>query len=250
MHVLCALVLAWVGGACVQDSPREAGGAGEGDDRLALLVLERESGELPPGWKPHQFQSIPRHTEFRVEVDSDGVAALRAHSVDAASALRRAVEIAPAERPWIAWQWKVERGLPGSDPRVKARDDCAARVMLLYRFDPEEAGVAERFRYRALEAAAGEPPPAYMLVYAWTDAVEPGALLKSPHSERVRLIALRGGDELTERWLSQRRNHHEDFRRAFGKEPPPIAGVALMADTDDTHGETTAWFRGLAFERN
>ena len=39
----------------------------------------------------------------------------------------------------------------------------------------------------------------------------------------------------------------EDFRAAFGREPPALVGIAIMTDTDDT-GESAVAFSGdIAF---
>ena len=45
--------------------------------------------------------------------------------------------------------------------------------------------------------------------------------------------------------LTKSRDFLEDYRRVFGGDPPPIAAVALLVDTDDTGGKATAWFADL-----
>jgi Protein of unknown function (DUF3047) len=47
----------------------------------------------------------------------------------------------------------------------------------------------------------------------------------------------------------EERNVLDDYRRAFGEEPPPIAGVAVMTDTDDTGASATAWFGDIVLRR-
>jgi len=42
--------------------------------------------------------------------------------------------------------------------------------------------------------------------------------------------------------VSEERNIYEDYKRAFGEEPPQFGGVAVMTDTDDTGDEVTAWY--------
>jgi hypothetical protein len=41
-------------------------------------------------------------------------------------------------------------------------------------------------------------------------------------------------------WVSEERNIHEDYKRAFIDEPPHIKAVAVLTDTDDTKDEVTA----------
>jgi hypothetical protein len=45
------------------------------------------------------------------------------------------------------------------------------------------------------------------------------------------------------------RNIADDYRKAFGEEPPPIAGFAIMTDTDDTGDSVTSWYGDIALAR-
>ena len=33
-----------------------------------------------------------------------------------------------------------------------------------------------------------------------------------------------------------------DYREAFGEEPPPVVGIAIMSDSDNTGEKATAWY--------
>jgi hypothetical protein len=61
------------------------------------------------------------------------------------------------------------------------------------------------------------------------------------------MIVVRSGAAEVGRWLTETRNVVDDYRRIFGDEPPPIAGVAVMTDTDDTGERAVAWYDALAF---
>jgi hypothetical protein len=47
--------------------------------------------------------------------------------------------------------------------------------------------------------------------------------------------------------MTETRNIVDDYRRLFGGDPPRIAGVAVMTDTDDTGERAVAWYDALAF---
>jgi hypothetical protein len=49
------------------------------------------------------------------------------------------------------------------------------------------------------------------------------------------------------RWQVEERNVYEDYKRAFGMEPPPISGVVIMTDTDDTEESATAYYGDIVF---
>jgi hypothetical protein len=38
---------------------------------------------------------------------------------------------------------------------------------------------------------------------------------------------------------------YEDYRRLFSAEPPRLAGVAVMTDTDDTGDQAVAWYDAI-----
>lgn len=197
-------------------------------------------------WADFEFEDIPKKTAYQTLVEGERPV-LRARSQGGASALRRKVRIDPAKRDSITWTWKVERCLEQADCSDKARDDCAARVMLLYAYDPERVGVLERAQFESARSIRGEYPPVAVLVYAWTESARSEEWLPNPSSDRIKVFPVRRGAEGAGTWLTETRNHLEDFRKAFGAEPTSIEGVALMVDTDDTGGEATAWFCSLKF---
>jgi hypothetical protein len=235
----------------VLPSSARAGGTLPLSEAGALVLLDAlrsAPGAIPEGWEGYQFSDIPRWTEFQVAAAHDGGLALRARSEDAASALRRRVEIDPRRFPWVSWSWCVETAVPGADVERKESDDSPARVLLLYRFEPAAASIFERAQFEALRRAHGECPPSAMVVYFWADGMAPGTAFTSPRSSRVKLIAVGEGAGALGVWHRVRRNHLEDYRSLFGAEPPALEAVALMADTDETHAGATSWWRELAFE--
>ncbi|MDX1801592.1 MAG: DUF3047 domain-containing protein, partial [Marinobacter sp.] len=39
-----------------------------------------------------------------------------------------------------------------------------------------------------------------------------------------------------------------DYRRAFGKAPPPIVGIGIMSDSDNTGESATAWYGDITLD--
>ncbi|MNC95601.1 hypothetical protein D3C83_127590 [compost metagenome] len=62
------------------------------------------------------------------------------------------------------------------------------------------------------------------------------------------LVAESGRDKLG-RWQEVTRNIHEDYRRAFGEEPGAITAIGIMTDTDNTGGNTHAYYGDIVFHR-
>jgi len=226
----------------VMDASPGGGGAVE------VLQFDEASGvrALPLGWEPHVFRNIERPSIYTTGLEQ-GRPVLRGSSRAGASALRRRISIDPKQYPLIEWSWNVSGSIPGADCTRKETDDCAARILLLYRFEPNQASPAERLEFESARAGGGEYPPSAMLVYAWMGSTAPAEPFPSPHSDRVRMIAVERGDARAGTWVTERRDHHADFKKAFGEDPPPIESVAFMVDTDDTGQEATAWLESLRF---
>lgn len=200
----------------------------------------------PAGWESLTFRQIPRHTRYAVVADGDR-RVLRAESHGAASGLYRRVDLDPRVHQVLTWRWKVDRVLAAGDPRTRRGDDCAARVYVGFRHDPETATLWERARYAVLRLVYGRYPPKVALAYVWDSRLPAGTVLDNAYSDRIKMIVARSGSEMVGRWVEERRNVYEDYRRIVGGEPPRIEGVAVMTDTDDTGESAVAWYDAVAF---
>jgi len=215
---------------------------------VELLVFDAipVAGWLPTPWEPYTFQSVERPTLYTARIE-DGHPVLHGNSRGGASALRRRVSIDESRYPTLEWSWNVSGSIEGADCTRKETDDCAARILLLYRFEPDRASLSEKLEFESARAAHGEYPPSAILVYAWMSPDAPTKPFASPRSDRIRLIPVERGNERAGTWVTERRNHVTDFKEAFGKAPPPIDFVAFMIDTDDTGKEATASLESLRF---
>ena len=48
--------------------------------------------------------------------------------------------------------------------------------------------------------------------------------------------------------MTESRNLLDDYRRAFGGDPPRVSGVAVMTDTDNTQESAIAYFGDIVFK--
>ena len=200
----------------------------------------------PAGWEALTFLPISRHTRYTVAVD-EGRHVLRAESHGAASGLYRPVDLDPRVYPVLTWRWKVERVLTAADARTRRGDDYAARMYVAFRYDPAAATLWERTRYGFYRVVYGRYPPKVALTYVWDNRLPAGTVLDNAYTHRVKMIVAQSGPALAGRWVEERRNVYEDYRRVVGGEPPRIEGVAVMTDTDDTGESATAWYDAVAF---
>jgi len=202
---------------------------------------------LPPGWTPQTFPRIPRHTRYALVPDGDTVV-VRAEAAGSASGLVFRVTAPAAEARVLRWRWKVDRLPQGADASAKAGDDAPARVYVTFQLDPAKLGPVDRLLYEAARAIYGEAPPQASLMYVWDVAGPAGRSFANPYTARVRTIVVEGGRSRLGQWLDYERDIVADYRDAFGEDPPPISGVAIMTDADNTGDRASAWFGDVSLE--
>jgi hypothetical protein len=207
---------------------------------------ETPGAPLPAPWKPLLFKNIPRHTVYEL-VSRDGVTVLEARAESSASGVARPLDIDPKKYPILRWRWKVANLIQKSDPTRKSGDDYPARLYITFRKDPSRTSVLDRAWSALGRTLYGVEPPFAGINYIWERALQKGSILPNAHTDRVRMIVLESGPEQVGRWVSEERNAYDDYRRAFGAEPPMISGLALMTDADDTATSATAWYGDISF---
>lgn len=208
----------------------------------ALLVLLSTAtapgpGGLPSGWEPLRFSKIPAATSYDWSPP-----ALHAKADKSASGLIFRHHGAVEKTPILSWRWKIAGTLPKGDERSKKGDDYAARVYVTFKYEPSRVGLATRVKYAAVKALRGEYPPHDAIAYIWANKLPAGESAPSPYTDRVKMVSVRSGNAEAGEWRAERRDVLEDYRRLFGEDPPPYAGVALMTDADDTGGSAEAWY--------
>jgi len=208
----------------------------------------QESFDTLQNWKPLTFPKIEQHTRYTLETDGHN-SMLRADADKSASAIIHAARFSVAEFPKIRWRWKVDRVLSTGDAGTKAGDDYPIRVYVIFQYDPGQASLGERIKYGAAKAIYGEYPPHSSVNYIWANRPHPRTVIPNAYSDKARMVLLETGRANVGRWVSEERNILEDYRRAFGTDPPKRATVAIMADTDNTGERATAWLDDLAVFR-
>jgi hypothetical protein len=72
-----------------------------------------------------------------------------------------------------------------------------------------------------------------------------------PHhfSTRIQMIVAGSGTKDLGVWHEERVNLFDDYRRAFGEDPPRVKAVGIMSDADNTGARTIAWYGDIRFHR-
>ena len=206
---------------------------------------EVDSNGHPVEWTPISFGDVDRKTQYRLvqrTVRGDTRTVVRAMSNAGAAGLGHEVRLHPRTHPILTWEWKVSNVLEKGNAREKDGDDYPARIYVTFDYDPSNFGFFDRAKYEALQVLGHDQIPTRALNYIWASRVETDTVLENPYTDWVQMIAVESGPEKVGTWVRERRNIREDYRRAFGEDPPPINGIAIMTDTDNTGESATAFY--------
>lgn len=224
-------VVAWAAHASPGEPPGDAG---------------RDAVRLPrvtdPAWERVLLPGVEHETSYR-PADDD---ALRAEADCAASArVVRVADVDLTRTPVLRWRWRVEEGLDNPDERTKKGDDFAARVSVLFPFEPDHAGWLESLRHRITGRLVGREVPGSALYFVWTDRIPPGSVWPNPYASEVSMRALERGP--ADGWRSEAVDVARGYREAFGRPPPPPAAVGIMTDSDNLCARAVALYADFRF---
>jgi len=229
-------------------SPTHAYAVAQPPQALTLEVgrfsAEREGSALPTGWKPLTFRNIERHTRYSL-VRESGSVVLRADAEASASGLVLEQTIDLKTFPLIEWRWRTNGLLAKADVRSRGGDDYPVRLYITFAHDANSISLADR----AARALYGQLPPRAAINYIWDTKAPTGTVVANAYTDRVRMIVVESGSERVGQWVGYQRNLAEDFRQAFGYDAPPVSGIAVMTDTDNTGESVTAFFGDIRFRR-
>ena len=197
-----------------------------------LMIGSFSSGSLD-NWEAKEFKG---QTSYKL-VDLAGTSVLKAESTGSASGLFNEQRIDLHKTPVMNWRWHIENRL-GNDitEQVKSGDDYAARVYVI------ASGGAAFWQTKAIN-------------YVWSSTSPVGNVWPNPYAYagangKMMMIALRSSTDQAGTWYSEKRNILTDLKHQFGEEIRYIDAIAIMTDTDDSHGKATAYYGDIYFSKN
>jgi hypothetical protein len=200
----------------------------------------REEFHSLDNWRPFTFPKIPHHSTYSIQ-NERGKSFLIARADNSASGIiyKRSFNI--YKTPIIKWKWKISNVYLAGDEKKKSGDDYPLRIYLVFKYNPDKAGIFERAQYNALKLIYGGYPPQSSINYIWANKKYPERILPNPYSAKNKMILMQKGSERVGIWIEERVNALEDYREAFGTEPPAEASIAVMSDADNTGEKATGY---------
>ncbi len=204
-------------------------------------IFFREDFNTLTNWKALNFVSINRHTKYSIIINGSE-SYLKSESDASASGLIFTKKYNVYEYPMAKWRWKVSNVYEKGDVTNRAGDDYPARIMFMFKYDPEGSSIGKRLKYEIVKGIYGFYPPQTTLIYVWANKKNERGIFTSTYAPEEKIVIMEQGPEKTGKWIEEEVNVLEDYRRAFGTDPPSEAGIAVMNDSDDTGEKAVSFF--------
>ncbi|WP_462325655.1 DUF3047 domain-containing protein [Desulfoplanes sp.] len=188
-----------------------------------VLVGNFSKSELA-GWETKTFVG---ETDYSF-VGVGGVTMLQARSNGTASGLTREMEVDLARTPYLNWSWRVDSVLSPREEMAKEGDDYPARVYVVV-----SGGIAF-WKTKAIN-------------YVWSSSMPQGATWPNAFTSNAYMVVVRSGTSQTGRVVAEKRNVLQDLKTYLDIEEDRIDAVAIMTDTDNGGGQTTAYYGDIYF---
>jgi DUF3047 family protein len=166
-------------------------------------------GEFPPGWRARTDDG---KEVYSVQAE-DGIRFLRAVARRVGVQAGKTFEWDLAAYPVLVWRWRPREFPIGADERKSSTNDSALAVYAVFPHTP--------ITLKSVK-------------YIWSERVPAETHLTSSHGfTQVRV--LRSGPPNPQRWIEERVNVMDDYRRLFRESDPPRPyGIGVLTDSDDT----------------
>jgi hypothetical protein len=184
---------------------------------------------VPPGWEKQSWGGAAY--DFTV-VEQNGQRVVHLKSASDSSNVNKTIrgKVRLAETPVFEWTWKVVALPKGADARRAETDDEAAQLYVVW------PRVPEALRSR-------------IIGYIWDTTAPAGSVFKSQKSGTVTYVVVRSGPADLGKWVTERRDVREDFKRIYGEEPDDPAGVSFGIDSDDVKGTAESFMGRILFRK-
>jgi len=203
---------------------------------------------------PWKVVGLPQQTKpftrFSV-VEIDGKRAVKIEADESYGNLVHPVKsMAPPAH--LSWQWRVEKPLEQANLREKSGDDTAVKVCVFFDLPMDNVPFADRQLLRLARSKTSDPVPTATICYVWDQKLPAGTAIDNAFTRRQRYIVVESGNDRLDRWVAEKRDLAADFTKLFSDESPgvvpPIVGVAVGADSDNTKSKSISYVSGLVLE--
>lgn len=185
---------------------------------------------IPEGWQGGQTWGLPQH-DMTIE-ENDGHRVLHLKSKIESSTISKDIKgkVNLKTTPIIEWSWRVVALPRGADSRKKNTDDQAAQLYVTWPRFPKELR-------------------SQIIGYVWDTTAPAGSFVKSQKTGMVTYVVVRSGAADLGKWLTERRNVADDYRKIYGEQPDAPGAISIAIDSDDTSSSAESFFGRILFRK-
>jgi hypothetical protein len=185
---------------------------------------------IPEGWLGGQTWGLPQH-DMTIE-ENEGHRVLHLKSKIESSAVRKDLrgKINLTETPVLEWTWKAVVLPKNGDCRKKTADDQAAQIYVVWPRFPEAVR-------------------SQIIGYIWDTTTPAGSIVKSEKTSTVTYVVVRSGTADLGKWITERRNLVEDYKKIYGGQPDGLGYISIAIDSDDTVSSAESFFGKILFRK-
>lgn len=216
--LIVTAILAFIGGffLLVDHLPtRMAAGAETAPQPVTLENFETYSvGVFPDKWRMAKSDA---QKIYKIDAEN-GNRFLRARSEKQAIQIGLERVFEPKQQQQLSWRWRAREFPVGADERLSDKHDTAAQVYVI--FDNQ---ILPR-----------------IIKYMWSGIVPAGSRFTHPLYSRARVVIMRHGTPDPSKWLEEKVNFYDDYKKFFNAEPGRVQGIAVMSSSDSTKSVSSA----------
>ena len=185
---------------------------------------------VPEGWLGGQNWGLPQY-DMTIE-ENEGHRVLHLRSKIESSVIRKDIrgKVNLKETPILVWSWKAVTLPKNGDCRKKSADDQAAQLYVVWPRFPEAVR-------------------SQIIGYIWDTTAPAGSIVKSEKTSTVTYVVMRSGPADLGKWITERRNVVEDYKKIYGGQPDGPGFVSIAIDSDDTTSFAESIFGSILFRK-
>lgn len=226
-----------------------------GDETILLLGFKmgENSKSIPDGWEHLTYLGTTENTMSAM--NEEGTTVLHVTSLNSASALLKRMKVNDDNMirlenyPILVWRWKINRTVGMAVESRKDRNDSAARVRVIFAergMPPLEKspGFKKIIKYLGIKMPNIEPS-GFKIDYIWGNRAPKGEIIDYPGSRNHKMIVVESGNDKANQWTWEKRDLVKDFHAVFRGDPPGLAGIVVLSDTDQTNEGIEAYYSSI-----
>ncbi len=185
-----------------------------------------EAGKFPSGWSSKEPGKVAR--VYKVEAEGE-TKFLHADARRASIQIGYETKWNLKKYPVLSWKWRAVVFPEHSNERKKSGNDSVLGVYAVF---------------------GGWPVPS-SIKYIWSDTLPVGASFDSPHSGKTKIIVVRSGRDMIEKWVAENRDVLADYRKQFGggEKDPVSRGIGVLTDSNETSSRAVGDYDNFAVRR-